>query len=92
MRSFSVKTQLYYLKNQLHVLATVSSHYQLSGRFKEYKEKDITQLQYVALFVQQINSCVYTESTEVVIAIISLSLSVLNRTDVQCHFICKWEM
>jgi hypothetical protein len=30
----------------------------LSGRFKEYKEKDITQLQYVALFVQQIHSCV----------------------------------
>jgi hypothetical protein len=30
----------------------------LSERSQEYKEKDITQLQYVALFVQQINSCV----------------------------------
>ena len=41
---FSVKTQLYCLIDQLHVLAVVLLP--SSGRFKEYKNKEIKQLQY----------------------------------------------
>jgi hypothetical protein len=44
MQIFSVKTQVYYLKNQLHVSSIVL--YPLSGRSQKYKKKEIIWLQY----------------------------------------------
>ena len=52
MHFFSVKTQIYYLKNQINVSVTVSSHHQADP--KSIKERNNTP---AILFVGDIGPC-----------------------------------